>query len=157
MSKIDKMFVNLNGRKIIIDGDFNLNGFQPSAIDYKNKHLFELQNLIIEKYNLIQTIEFPTRKRVVNSVIKELVLDHVYVKDLSIICNINAIEPLSGKYKIVIFDISNVSEPEKSSQNILDKHLANNYCWTSQQWQILKQKLMMCKAPGTTSKMDYYP
>ena len=34
-----------------------------------------------DNVNLIQMVEFPTWSRIVNKVLRELILDHIYVKD----------------------------------------------------------------------------
>ena len=79
MNKIDKLFDNLNGKQIIIAGDFNLDDSMRFSTEYRNKQLFEIQNVVVEKYNLSQIITFHTWSKVVNNNLKESTLDHFYV------------------------------------------------------------------------------
>ena len=110
---IDKIITNTKKRKIIIAGDFNLDDDNRYSLNYRCKNLFEIQNATFDKHHLIQIIEFPTWHRVVNNVLKQSILDHVYVKDPSEVSNIYAIEPLVGDHKLIIFEILQTFEPPK--------------------------------------------
>ena len=81
LEMIDKIITNPNGRKIIIAGDFNLDNDNRYSSNYRYKNLFDIQNAIFDNHHLIQIIEFPTWQRVINNVLKQSILDHVYVKD----------------------------------------------------------------------------
>ena len=89
MNKIDKLFDNLNGKQIIIAGDFNLDDSMRFSTEYRNKQLFEIQNVVVEKYNLSQIITFHTWSRVVNNNLKESTLDHFYIQNPTLINNID--------------------------------------------------------------------
>ena len=102
---------NLNGSKLIITGDFNLDDKQRFSVDYRLKNLFELQNATFENLNLIQLVQFPTWKRIVNNSQKESILDHIYVQDPTIIHNVIAKEPLCGDHLIVMFKIHGIPDP----------------------------------------------
>ena len=102
---------NLNGKKLIICGDFNMDDKHRYSIDYRYKNLFALQNAIFENLNLIQLIKFPTWKRIVNNTRKESTLDHIYVQDPLVISNVCAKEPLCGDHVIIIFKISGKPDP----------------------------------------------
>ena len=115
LNLIDKISANTNGRKLIIAGDFNLDNDNRYSTSYRFRNLFEIQNTIFDRHHLIQIIEFPTWHRVVNNVLKQSVIDHVYVKDPTDISNIYAIEPLVGDHKLIIFDILHTQEPLKPS------------------------------------------
>ena len=90
INKIKDVLATLNGRKIIIAGDFNLDDTKRNAMEYRYKNLFEIQNASFDELNLIQIIEFPTWQRIINNVLKESVLDHVYVQDPTIIIKISS-------------------------------------------------------------------
>ena len=115
LNLIDKIAANTSGRKLIIAGDFNLDNDNRYSTSYRYKNLFEIQNTIFDRHHLIQIIEFPTWHRVINNVLKQSVIDHVYVKDPTDISNIYAIEPLVGDHKLIIFDILHTQEPLKPS------------------------------------------
>ena len=115
IEKIDYLLSNLEGRKIIIAGDFNLDECKRFDSDYRYKDLFEMQIVLNDKFDLTQVIDFPTWKRVVNNVIKTSTLDHIYVKDPTLIKNLYHVEPLTGDHYVVIFEILNNPEPTKIS------------------------------------------
>ena len=58
LAKISRMFNDLNRRKFLIAKDFNLDDLKRFAPDYSYKHLFELQNCLLDQYNLMQIFEF---------------------------------------------------------------------------------------------------
>ena len=66
-----------------------------------------------ETLNLIQIIDFPTWKRIVDNVRKESILDHVYVQDPTFVTNINSFVPTIGDHVMIIIDIVNHPEPPK--------------------------------------------
>ena len=113
LTKISGMFNDLGERKILIGGDFNLDDSKRYAPDYRYKHLFEFQNQQNETLNLIQIIDFPTWRRIVDNVQKESILDHVYVQDPTIVKNINSFVPTIGDHVMIIIDIVNRPEPPK--------------------------------------------
>ena len=51
-------------------------------------------------------VEFPNWQRVINNVLKESVLDHVYVQDTTIIMKLNSSKPLIGDHRLVKFVIN---------------------------------------------------
>ena len=106
INKIKDAIATLNGRKIVIAGDFNLDDTKQNAIEYRYKNLFEIQNASFDELNLIQIIEFPTWQRIINNVLKESVLDHVYVQDPTIVIKMNSTKPLIGDHKLIIFDVA---------------------------------------------------
>ena len=91
---------------MIIAGDFNLDDVKRYSIEHRYKNLFEIQNVIFDELNLIQMVEFPTWQRVINNVLKEWVLDHVYVQDPTIIMKLNSSKPLIGDHRLVKFVIN---------------------------------------------------
>ena len=115
---------NLNGKKLIICGDFNLDDKHRYSIDYRYKNLFTLQNAIFDNLNLIQLIKFSTWRRIVNNLLKESTLDHIYVQDHLLISNINAKVPLFGDHVIITFKICGTPDPP----TVTLKRNWQNYC-----------------------------
>ena len=101
-------------RKIIIAGDFNLNENNRYHTNHNSKYLFENLNALCEHLNLIQIVNFPTWQRVVNNVLKESILDHIYVKNPFIIENISAIIPLIGDHRLIRFEIKSRPDPPQT-------------------------------------------
>ena len=94
--------------------------------------MFEIQNQIFEPLALIQLIQFKTWKRIVQNAQRESVLDHVYVKDPSYICEITSIKLLIGDHKLVMFTVMGKTTPatpilkrdwSKYSKELLNAHL----------------------------------
>ena len=94
---------NLNGRNLIILGDFNLDDRKRYCTEYRNKHLFEQLVTTIDEIKLIQIIETPTWQRIVNNDLRESILDHLYVIDPNIVHNITMQTPLIGDHKLITF------------------------------------------------------
>ena len=72
--------------------------------------MFQLQNDYFNELGLIQLIEFPTWQRVINNVLKESTLDHIYVQDPTIVVNISSKTPLIGDHKIIIINVTHKSQ-----------------------------------------------
>ena len=113
LEMINKILNNPNGRKIIIAGDFNLDDDNRYSCNYRYRNLFEIQNAIFDNHHLIQIIEFSTWQRVINNVLKQSILDHVYVKDPTLVFNIYSIDPLIGDHKLVVFEVTHIPQPAK--------------------------------------------
>ena len=61
-------------------GDFNLDDSKRNATDYRLKDYYEELNNTFDPHNLMQVINFQTWQIIVNNVVKESILDHVYEK-----------------------------------------------------------------------------
>ena len=61
----------------------------------------------------MQLIDFRTWNRAINNVMKNSILDHVYVQDPTFVTNIISIAPLVGDHKMLILEIMSHSEPPK--------------------------------------------
>ena len=51
--------------------------------------------------NLVQIIEFPTWSRIVNNVLLESTIDHIYVKDPTMVGEVHSIKPLFGDHLLI--------------------------------------------------------
>ena len=106
LSIVKRAVLTANNKKILISGDFNLDDSKRFSLDYRNKLLFEHLNEICDELNLIQLIDQPTWKRIINNVEKKSVLDHVYVKDPNHVDNIEMHIPLFGDHNLITFEIT---------------------------------------------------
>ena len=86
-------------------GDFNLDWNKRFDTYYNNKHYFEDMDRITGTLELLQLVEEPTWRRVVNGVVRESVLDHVYVNGISTASNLKYTWPVFGDHAAVIFDV----------------------------------------------------
>ena len=102
---IKNLSTQINDRKLIIAGDFNLDDLKRHSISYQHKHLFSLQNELFDELNLIQLVTFPTWQRIINNVKKESILDHVYTQDPTIVKSIDSYTPLIGDHKLLVFNV----------------------------------------------------
>ena len=114
---------NLGTRRIIIGGDFNVDYFEINNLSYRSRNICESLNDLIETEHLIQLIDFPTWHRVVNNIYKESLLDHVYVKDPTMVIEIKTITPLIGDHLLIIFNIPS----NKIKNKIIWKRSWKNY------------------------------
>ena len=57
---------------------------------------FDYFEEVLGDENLVQIIEFPTWSRIVNNVLLESTIDHIYVKDPTLVGDIQSIKPLFG-------------------------------------------------------------
>ena len=72
LNTIKTIIENSQNRNIIIAGDFNLDDDKRYSVDYRYKHLFEIQNQIFEPLNLIQIIRFKAWQRIVLNTLRNL-------------------------------------------------------------------------------------
>ena len=75
-------------KRTIIVGDFNLDYPQKDNINYRYGNMFQDFNEILSENNLHQIAEFPTWSRIINYVLKESTLDHVYLSDPTVCTDI---------------------------------------------------------------------
>ena len=95
----------------IVLGDFNLDHSKIFDQAYSHKNYF---NSLIETFtdlNLIQIVTFNTWSRVVNNVECTSILDHIYVKNPSIIRALYPVTPPFGDHQLIIFSIPSKKSP----------------------------------------------
>ena len=66
-------------------GDFNLNYEKKNDVNYSHVRYFDDFDELLGDNNLVQIIEFPTWSRVINNVLNESTIDHVYIKDPTLV------------------------------------------------------------------------
>ena len=50
---------------------------------------------VLGEINLVQLIEFPTWSRIVNNVLNESIIDHIYLKDPTLVGGVHSINSLN--------------------------------------------------------------
>ena len=94
---------------INVFGDFNLNYEKINDDNYSHNFLFQDFEDVLSTSNFVQIVNFVTWSRMVGIERKTSVLDHIYVKDPTIITNLKCIEPFFGEHLLVEF-CANVSK-----------------------------------------------
>ena len=102
-----------NNRQIIFNGDINLDYLKINAFDYPRQNFFTVMNESIDPFNLIQLVDFPTWERVCRGILKQSTLDHIYVKDFSIVSCIKAVKQIFGDHSLIMFSINTGSQKPK--------------------------------------------
>ena len=92
-----------HSKQIIIVGDFNLDDSKRHSINYTNHAMFNTLLETFEPLGLQQLINFPTWERLINNELKSSILDHIYVKDCTLISNITPIKTEIGDHTMVSF------------------------------------------------------
>ena len=118
----------------IILGDFNLDDSKQNDVQYRNKSYFEVLNLLTERHHLIQLIKFPTWHRMINNATKSSILDHVYVKNPTIVEKLYSFLPLIGDHLLISFNINETPDAPTP-------HLKRN--WKNYSKDTLLQKLSL--------------
>ena len=80
---INQALANLNGREIIISGDFNLDDSKRYATDYRNKHYFEKMKKLNVEY--IFSIKKITDSHLINEIIVKTLnhSDSIFIYQIS--------------------------------------------------------------------------
>ena len=92
--------------KFIILGDFNLDYSFKNDVNYRYSNMFNDFESFIDNNNLIQMVEFPTWSRIINNVLRESILDHIYVKDPTIVGGVHSTKPCFGDHLMISIDVS---------------------------------------------------
>ena len=94
----------------LIFGDFNLDYKKLHDVNYSRRNLFDDFENNLELLELVQLVKFITWSRRVGNVLRESILDHVYVKDPTIISDMkinwlnNTISTFKVKCKKLLID-----------------------------------------------------
>ena len=110
---ITQAIAQYKSKNIIITGDFNLDDAKKLSINYPFRGMFDLLIETFDPIGLQQLISFPTWERHVLNVVKSSILDHLYVKDSTLISNISQIKTDIGDHLLITFCIEGPTcEPE---------------------------------------------
>ena len=130
----DAIIRNSNMTPVLL-GDFNLDYNKIHNINYNNKRLFELLNNTILDCNLIQLVDFTTWSRNIAGIIKESMIDHVYIKDTTVIKSLTHLTPAIGDHRLITLTLLESREPPTKS-------LKRNWKYYSKD--LLLNKLSIC-------------
>ena len=147
---------NQSVRPIVL-GDFNLDENKKYLNDYSHRLYYEELIDTFDPLGLIQIVDFNTWSRLVNGVWRKSLLDHVYVKDITTVDNLEPNEVLTGDHILLTFTIEgNVNKPsishkrnwiKYSKANLIteiNKHTWNNDITTVQDlWNDYENKLSL--------------
>ena len=100
-----RLIKNALTNNTIVMGDFNLDYKKNFVVNYAHSNLFEDFNEILSDEFLVQLVKFETWSRIVDLNVKASILDHVYVKDPSMVTNIGHLKPCFGDHELVHFNI----------------------------------------------------
>ena len=89
----------------ILLGDFNLNYAKKNNVGYKYENFFNDFDEVLFNMNLIQLINFPMWSRIANNVLRESILDHVYVKNPTLVEGVRSIKPCFGDHLLISLGI----------------------------------------------------
>ena len=70
-------------------------------VNYRYESMFDDFDSILNGINLIQMVEFPTWSRIVNNILRESVLDHIYVTDPTLCGSIQSTKPCFGDHLLI--------------------------------------------------------
>ena len=98
LSLIKKALCYKNG---ILLEDFNLNFTKKNDINYTYVKYFDEFDDILGDNNLVQLIEFPAWSRIINNVLSESIIDHIYVKDPTLVGGVHSIKPIFGDHLLI--------------------------------------------------------
>ena len=104
-------------------GDFNLDFSKKYDISYSHKNYFAMLIEAFAPHNLHQVIDFPTWSRVINNVLCNSILDHVYVRDITLISNLTSITAPFGDHQLITFE----TKSSKSNTEQIFKRNWKNY------------------------------
>ena len=111
--QLDIVERNCSANTIVL-GDFNLDFRMRWRNDYAHKNLFNILTNLVEKLNFFQLVDFPTWSRYVSNSLKDSILDHVYVNNLTLVSNCSSITPTFGDHLLIIVELTLVRPPVKN-------------------------------------------
>ena len=87
-------------------GDFNLDGGENLRSDYSNRLLLNTLRDFATDLNLIQVVDFNTWSRTINGILKESMLDHVYLNNPATLHSVYYETPVFGDHVLVITELN---------------------------------------------------
>ena len=90
-------------------GDFNLDANKSNYPDYHRQIPLERLNAFALNAHLTQIVTFNTWSCTINGIHKDSLLDHVYVKNLENVLNINYMDPTFDDHRLILVEL--VSSP----------------------------------------------
>ena len=105
LSIINNSIVENPQKNIIIVGDFNLDDAKRYSLNYQNHAMFNALLEAFDPHGLHQLINFPTWERLVNNILKYSTLDHVYVKDCTLVSELKSVQTEIGDHLLITFTL----------------------------------------------------
>ena len=115
-------------------GDFNLDYAKAYYLNYSNKNFFADFDEVLSEFELVQLVKFETWSRMVGSERRSSILDHIYIKNPTLVSNVTYVNPFFGDHVLVEF-LVNVKKCKtnpnicrdlrKYSHELLNAKLAN--------------------------------
>ena len=102
---------NASNSNTIIMGDFNLDYNKKNDVTYSHRNYFIELEPLLESFGLIQIINFDTWSRIILNQKKSSCIDHIYIRNPSLISNLNSLIPPFGDHLMVSFTIKTEFEP----------------------------------------------
>ena len=89
----------------VILGDFNLDYSRVNDVNYANRFMFDDLESILYQLELIQIVNFVTWSRLVGQVLRSSILDHIYIKDPTVVKSLKASTPFFGDHLLIMFNV----------------------------------------------------
>ena len=97
-------------------GDLNLDYKKRSDVNYQRKDYFELFEEKLGDLNLLQLVNFDTWSRMVGATLRASMLDHIYVKNVNLVKNVENRSMCFGDHVLVLADVCIVKPTQKLSR-----------------------------------------
>ena len=143
----------------VVIGDFNIDYTRIYDDNYGRKTLFEDFDEVLSDCKLVQIVNFNTWSRLVGNILKTSILDHIYIRDPTVISNLKFINLFFGDHKLIEFTV-NAKKTEAVilkrrdwrfySKEILNEKLAT-INWSididevQEYWNVIENKLIQNK------------
>ena len=89
----------------VILGDFNLDYSRVNDVNYANRFMFDDLESILYQLELIQIVNFVTWSRLVGQVLRSSILDHIYIKDPTVVKSLKDMTPSFGDHLLIMFNV----------------------------------------------------
>ena len=68
--------------------------------------MFEDVDNALSVFNLVQVVDFVTWSRLVGVTLRSSTLDHIYIKDPTVLKDLNYIKPIFGDHSLIMFNVN---------------------------------------------------
>ena len=120
--QIDLIHEAYNNDTVLV-GDLNLDWRKKGEVGYQFKNYFNYFEEKLGDTNFVQMVDFSTWSRMVNNLLRESIIDHVYSTKPTTIQDLTSKRPFFGDHQMVIFKITT----EKPEQNLSFRRSWQNY------------------------------
>ena len=92
--------------KCLLLGDFNLDYNKIYDVNYSQQNMFDDFDDNLAMFNLVQIVNFPTWSRLVGQTLRSSIIDHIYVRDPTLVFNLSFVQPTFGDHVMIKFSIN---------------------------------------------------